>query len=166
MRNARGSRIELAPEPVKIINYHDAYLDLDRLAREGKSRWFIQGAAAGSRNMGVPTGWSSGRPRAAKLRLRKLRNGWLEVSGKTKSFASHLQRLGGKQKENDVWTFPPSSLTALQSDSELNEKAPWDGVPEEQLRQAHAEYSAGYAWAQELAARIPHSNIARRQWSG
>lgn len=152
---------------MKVLNYHEPHLDLARLVREGKSRWFVQGAAAGSRSMGVPVAGSSARPRAAKLKLRKLRNGWLEVSGKTKGFANHLQRLGGRQREQtDVWIFPPSSFATLQSDFELNEKRPWDGVPEDQLAEAHAEYSEGYAWAQEVAARIPHSNIAKRQWSG
>jgi len=102
---------------VKVLNYHDPYLDIDRLIRDGRSRWYVQGAAAGSRNMGVVLSGSSARPRAAQLKLRKLRNGWLEVSGKTKRFAVHLQRLGGRQREAaGVWVFPPASLSVLQSD--------------------------------------------------
>jgi hypothetical protein len=95
--------------------------------------------------------------------MRILRNGWIEVTGKTKSFATHLERIGGKRREGkEAWVFPRSCLKRLETDAGLNAGKPWDGVPEAQLIQAHEEFSAGYAWAQEVAARIPHANIARR----
>jgi len=147
---------------MKVLNYHNLDLNLARLVDDGKSIWFVRGAAAGSRAMGASTGWSSARPRAALMSMRVLRNGWLEVTGKTTRFRSRLENLGGRLRpDKRAWLFPPAARDALHSDEEFVSQKVWSGVPESELRDAHEQFSQGYAWAQEKLSRIPHANIPR-----
>lgn len=146
---------------MKVLNYHNLDLNLARLVDQGKSIWYVRGAAAGGRAMGASTGWSSARPRPALMSIKVLRNGWIKVTGKTHRFKSRLEQLGGRLRDDDrTWVFPPAARKSLQTDEDFVAKNVWTGVPENELQKAHLQFSEGYAWAQEKLSRTPHANIA------
>jgi hypothetical protein len=144
---------------MRILGYHEPYVDITQLRLIGKSDWFIVGALDGM------DGRIGNRPRVARLKIRKLPRGKIQVYGSISRYRKHFKRLGGVlNAAQNAWTFPARAAKRLKSDWDLNRNAQlWTGVSDADLPSAHEEYSAGYVWGQRHFARVPTCKIAKQR---